>query len=221
MGDDLLFNSIFIRIVFMFNKKRQLEMALQDIPPHQNPKVDLEQYSTPSVIAADVLWNAYSIGDLEGMKVVDLGCGTGIFTIGSSMMGARESVGIDVDNEAVSIAEAQALKIGVQDKVRFVTSDIRDFSESADTVIQNPPFGAQKAKRNEADRLFMVKALEIAPVVYSFHIHETEDFVTNFFKKEGANVSHVFHYTFPIPRTYDFHRKDKVNVKVVLLRVEI
>ncbi|MGB9200903.1 METTL5 family protein [Methanobacterium sp.] len=205
----------------MFNKKRQLEMALQDIPPHNNPKIDLEQYSTPSIIAADVLWNAHSIGDIDGMKVVDLGCGTGIFTIGSSMMGARESVGVDIDDEAVSIAESQALKMGVQDKTRFVTSDIRDFSEIADTVIQNPPFGAQKANRGEADRLFMVKALEIAPVVYSFHIYETLDFVTNFFKKEGADISHVFHYTFPIPRIYDFHRKDKVDIKVVLLRVEI
>jgi putative methylase len=205
----------------MFNKKRQLEMALQDIPPHNNPKIDLEQYSTPSIIAADVLWNAHSIGDIDGMKVADLGCGTGIFTIGSSMMGARESVGVDIDDEAVSIAEIQALKMGVQDKARFVTSDIRDFSESADTVIQNPPFGAQKTNRKEADRLFMVKALEIAPVVYSFHIHETEDFVSNFFKKEGADISHVFHYTFPILRTYDFHRNDKVDIKVVLLRVEI
>jgi putative methylase len=205
----------------MFNKKRQLEMALQDIPPHQSPKVDLEQYSTPSVIAADVLWNAYSIGDLEGMKIVDLGCGTGIFTIGSSMMGTRESVGVDVDYEAVTIAEDQALKMGVQDKTRFVTGDIRDFNESADTVIQNPPFGAQKSNRKEADRLFIVKALEIAPVVYSFHIRETLDFVTKFFEKEGASISQVFRYKFPIPRTYDFHRKDKIDVKVVLLRVEM
>ncbi len=106
-------------------------------------------------------------------------------------------------------------------KTNFVTSDIKDFHESADTVIQNPPFGAQKANRKEADRLFIIKALEIAPVVYSFHIGETEEFVTNFFKKEGATISHAFHYTFPIPRTYDFHTKDKVNVKVVLLRAEI
>ena len=175
----------------MFNKKRQLEMALQGIPPHKSPKIDLEQYSTPSVIAADVLWNAHSIGDLEGMKVVDLGCGTGIFAIGSALMGASESVGVDIDGDAISIAEIQALKMGVEDKTRFLTTDIRDFNESADTVIQNPPFGAQKANRKDADRYFMVKALEIAPVVYSFHIQETEDFVTNFFKKEGADISHV------------------------------
>ena len=209
------------RIGFMFNKKRQLEMALQSIPPHKSPKIDLEQYSTPSVIAADVLWNAHSIGDVEGMKIVDLGCGTGIFAIGSALMGASEAVGVDIDGDAISVAETQAVKMGVEDKTRFLTSDIQDFKESADTVIQNPPFGAQKANRKDADRLFMVKAIEIAPVVYSFHIQETEDFVTNFFKKEGANVSQVYHYSFPIPRTYDFHTKEKVDVKVVLLRVEI
>ena len=204
----------------MFNKKRQLEIELQDIPPHKSPKIDLEQYSTPSVIAADVLWNAHSIGDIEGMKIVDLGCGTGIFTIGSALMGAADSVGVDIDGDAISIAEAQASKMDIGNKVRFVKSDIIDFNETADTVIQNPPFGAQKVHRKEADRLFMTKALEIAPVVYSLHIQETEDFVTNFFKNKGADVSHVYHYSFPIPRIYDFHRKDKVNVNVVLVRVE-
>ena len=214
-------NSQLVRDGFMINKKKQLEMALQGIPPHKSPKIDLEQYSTPSVIAADVLWNAHSIGDVEGMKIVDLGCGTGIFAIGSALLGASEAVGVDVDGDSISVAETQAFKMGVEDKTRFLACDIQDFKESADTVIQNPPFGAQKANRKDADRLFMVKALEIAPVVYSFHIHETEDFVTNFFKKEGANISHVYHYSFPIPRIYDFHTKEKVDVKVVLLRVEI
>jgi putative methylase len=213
-------NNLHNRIDKMFTKKRQLEMALQRIPPHTSPKVALEQYSTPSIIAADVLWNAHSIGDIDGLKIVDLGCGTGIFAIGAAMMGAAESVGVDVDGDAVSIAKAQASKMGIEDNTRFLTSDIKDFTESADTVIQNPPFGAQKTNRKEADRLFMVKALEIAPVVYSFHMNETEEFVTNFFKNEGAHVSHVFHYTFPLPRIYEFHTKEKVDVKVVLLRVE-
>ena len=214
-------NSQLVRDGLMINKKRHLEMVLQGIPPHRSPKIDLEQYSTPSIIAADVLWNAHSKGDVEGMKIVDLGCGTGIFAIGSALLGASEAVGVDIDGDAVSVAETQAVKIGVEDKTRFLTCDIQDFKESADTVIQNPPFGAQKANRKDADRLFMVKALEIAPVVYSFHIHETEDFVTNFFKKEGANISHVYHYSFPIPRIYAFHTKEKVDVNVVLLRVEI
>jgi putative methylase len=99
----------------MYTKKRHLEMALQRIPAHKSPKVALEQYSTPSIIAADVLWNAHSMGDIEGLKVVDLGCGTGIFTIGAAMMGAAESVGVDIDDDAVSIAKEQASRMDMED----------------------------------------------------------------------------------------------------------
>ena len=69
-------------------KKKQLEMAIQSIPPHPNPKVELEQYSTPAIIAADLLWNAYSLGDIENSEIIDLGCGTGILSIGSLLLGA-------------------------------------------------------------------------------------------------------------------------------------
>ena len=46
-------------------KKKHLEMAIQNVPSHPNPKVDLEQYSTPAVIASDLLWNAYSLDDKD------------------------------------------------------------------------------------------------------------------------------------------------------------
>ena len=45
-------------------KKKHLEMAIQKVPKHPNPKVDLEQYFTPATIAADLLWNAYSLEDI-------------------------------------------------------------------------------------------------------------------------------------------------------------
>ena len=51
-------------------KKKHLEMKLQSIPPHPNPKVGLEQYTTPSIIASDLIWNAYSLGDIENMNVL-------------------------------------------------------------------------------------------------------------------------------------------------------
>ena len=54
----------------MFKRKKQLEMTLQEIPGHPDPRAELEQYQTPSLIAADLLWNATAIGDIEGFKVV-------------------------------------------------------------------------------------------------------------------------------------------------------
>ena len=204
----------------MINKKIQLEMDLQFIPPHPTPKVDLEQYSTPAGIAADLLWNAFELGDIRGLKVVDLGTGTGIFAIGAALLGAVEVVGVDADPQAVELARAEASKIGLEELTRFISVDLLDFHEKADTVIQNPPFGAQKAHRKEADRVFMSKSLEIAPVVYSFHMLETEEFVKKFFQSKGGSITHSFYYNFPIPRIYDFHKKENINVDVVVLRVE-
>ena len=203
----------------MFKKKRQLEMTLQDISPHKNPRVELEQYSTPSVIAADLLWNATAIGDIEGLKLADLGCGTGIFTIGAALLGANEVVGVDTDSEAVSIAETESSKRNLKN-TRFVVSEITDFTEEVDTVIQNPPFGAQKSNKTAADVIFLDKALEISPVVYSFHMKKTLDFLLKFVVERNATVSHKFEYKFPIPKIYDFHTKESVEVEVVVLRIE-
>ncbi len=204
----------------MINKKIQLEMALQSIPPHPNPKVELEQYSTPAGIAADILWNASALGDIEGLKVMDLGTGTGILAIGVALLGAVEVVGVDVDPQAVEIARAVAYEKGLDKLISFIVSDVRDINEKADTVIHNPPFGAQKVHRKEADRIFMIKSLEIAPVVYSFHKLETEEFVKKFYQSKGGVITHKFYYNFPIPHIYNFHQKEEITIEVVVLRIE-
>ena len=200
-------------------RKKHLEMLLQQIPSHISPKVHLEQYTTPSNIASDVLWNAYSLGDIKDKKIVDFGCGTGIFAVGAALLGAEKVVGVDVDPDAVETARMQASKMSLEN-VNFISGDVQTFSQSADTVIQNPPFGAQKAGIKNADRIFMKKAMEAAPVVYSFHIMETEEFVEQFFGSFNGRVTCKFHYSFPIPKIYDFHQKERVNVDVVVLRVE-
>jgi SAM-dependent methyltransferase len=87
------------------SKKKHLEMILEKVPNHPNPKVGLEQYSTPATIAADLVWNAYGLGDIRDMNVLDLGCGTGLFAIASSLMGARSSLGVDIDDESIALAK--------------------------------------------------------------------------------------------------------------------
>lgn len=201
-------------------KKRHLEMILQNIPSHKSPKVHLEQYTTPAHIAADVLWNAYSLGDIEGKKVIDLGCGTGIFAIGAALLGACKVQCVEVDRDVIEIAKEQATENGVLDAIEFFEDDVQNFLGEGDTVIQNPPFGAQKAGTKNADRVFMKKALESASVVYSFHIKETEEFIGKYFMSLGGYVTHKFYYSFNIPKIYDFHKKDKINIDVLVFRIE-
>ncbi len=205
-------------------KKRHLEMALQSLPAHPKPKIELEQYHTPSIIASDVLWNAFNLGDIENKNLVDLGCGTGIFAIGSAMLGAKFINGIDIDSDALSIAEENSQKLCLENKVKLIKSDIKKISQETipdiDTCIQNPPFGSQLKVKKGADRIFMEKSLELAPVVYSFHMAETENFVENYFLNLGGKITHKFYYLFQIPKTYSFHKKETKEIEVVVVRVE-
>ena len=201
-------------------KKKHLEMKLQSIPSHPNPKVGLEQYSTPSVIASDLIWNAVSLGDIENRNILDLGCGSGIFTIASALMGANIAYGVDVDDDSIHLAEVTSQKFDL-DNVNFILSDVNDFNCSfdADTVIQNPPFGSQRKAENGQDLNFVKKAVEINPeVLYSFHMASTEEFLLKFYQDSNLNITHIFRYNFPIPKIYEFHTKEKQNVNVIAIR---
>ena len=204
-------------------RKKHLEMRLQNIPSHPKPKVDLEQYTTPSVIASDLIWNAFSLGDIEGMDIVDLGCGTGIFAIGSALMGASSSVGMDIDEESIELARKVSGKLKL-DNAEFIVSDICDFNEAlnADTVFQNPPFGSQKHADKGQDLNFVKKAIGLNPdVLYSFHMASTEEFLIKFYGDNGLDITHLFRYKFPIPRIYEFHSKEKQLVDVIVIRAEL
>ena len=201
-------------------RKKHLEMRLQNIPSHPKPKVGLEQYTTPSVIASDLIWNAFGLGDIENRGIVDLGCGTGIFAIGSALMGANSSIGVDIDESSIGLASEVSRKLDL-DNVDFIVSDICDFNDglNADTVFQNPPFGSQKKADKGQDIKFVEKAIELDPdVLYSFHMASTEDFLVKFYEDNGLDITHIFRYEFPIPKIYEFHNKEKRIVDVIVIR---
>ena len=196
-------------------KKKHLEMAIQKVPKHPNPKVDLEQYSTPAIIAADLLWNAYSLGDIADKKVMDLGCGTGIFAIASKLLGAASAIGVDIDKDSTDLASSYC------GDVNFICSDICDLENDfdVDTIFQNPPFGSQKNAKKGADLKFISKAFELSPkVLYSFHMASTEEFLISYFEKNDLEITHIFRYNFPIPKIYEFHTRESANVEVIVIR---
>ena len=196
-------------------KKKHLEMAIQKVPKHPNPKVDLEQYSTPATIAADLLWNAYSLGDIADKKVMDLGCGTGIFAIASKLLGAASAIGVDIDKDSIDLASSYC------GDVNFICSDICDLENDfdVDTIFQNPPFGSQKNAKKGADLKFISKAIELSPkVLYSFHMASTEEFLISYFEKNDLEITHIFRYNFPIPKIYEFHTRESANVEVIVIR---
>jgi len=124
-------------------KQRQLEILLQKVPKPTIPIPQLEQYMTTAPIAADIIFTAYQWGDVENKTVVDLGCGTGIFSVGVAHMGAKKVLGFDIDKNVIAAAKKYAKANALP--IRYALRNITAVHTTCDTVIMNPPFGAQKS----------------------------------------------------------------------------
>lgn len=195
-------------------RKRELEIRLQSVRNFEEPSSALEQYMTPATIAADMLFEAYSRGDIQGLKVVDLGCGTGMLSIGSALLGAGMVVGFDADPKALDIARSNASDLGVD--IDFRESPIGDVTEGADTVVMNPPFGCQTP---HADRPFLERALALSDCVYSIHMASTLGFVEDFCGRRGRSVFWRRTYKYDIPHQFSFHSREKQTVEVAAVGI--
>ena len=201
-------------------RKRDLERALSEIEAHPLPNAYLEQYTTPSKVAAETLYiTAYVYDDIIDKTVVDLGCGTGRLAIGAALLGAREVFGVDVDKIAVRVAQKNAKRMGVNEKTHWIVADIDVVKGTFDTVLQNPPFGVQ---RRRADRRFITKSLELSSTIYSFHKggKSNREFIKRFIEGHGGRVTNIFPLKMEIPRMFKFHTKKKKITQVDLYRIE-
>jgi len=199
-------------------KLKNLEMMLQRLSGFQNPRPSLEQYRTPAPLAARLLFHARMKGDIEHKTVCDLGSGTGILAIGAALLGAERVIGIETDASAVLVAQANAELLGTD--VDFITADIKDTSlpdrlGPCDTVIMNPPFGAQKV---HADRPFIDLALRLAPVTYGIFNAGSLPFVHSY-TKGRAEISEKVGGSFSLKRTFSFHTKDVQEIEVEIVRL--
>lgn len=75
-------------------KLKTLESRLEDIETFENPKIELEQYTTSAHIAACILHTAQSTyDDIRNKSVADLGCGSGVLCIGAALLDAKYCAG--------------------------------------------------------------------------------------------------------------------------------
>jgi putative methylase len=193
-------------------KKKQLEILLEGLDGFRNPVPEREQYVTPARVAAEILYLAYMHGDLG--VVCDLGCGTGALAVGAALLGAK-AIGVEIDAGALAVARNNARKLGVD--VDFVRGDVNSISlRGIETVIMNPPFGAQRA--SQGDRAFLKKALETAKTIYSLHNRGSEGFIRRFV--EPCIVQEIHRIPFPLKRCFEFHRSDVKTIEIELYRIE-
>lgn len=200
--------------------KSSLAIVLSRLGGFESPKVRQEQYIMDSEIGASALWNAYQQGDIGGRVIADLGCGPGMLGIGALLLGTKQALFVDSDEKALETAKnnisklkSEGYKLG---KADFICKDIEKLEGvKAEVVVQNPPFGT---KVRHIDAVFLKKALEIAPVVYSFHKSETKAFLERFSAQNDTKITHFFDFKFPIKATFEFHRRKIRLVNVTCFR---
>ena len=196
-------------------RKRDLEIILQSIPAHLNPKIKLEQYTIPANLAADILFHAcYTYGDIHGRSVIDLGTGTGRLALGAMILGAQSVVGIDIDLESLQTARLNSRKLELE--VDWLLSDTASLHGLFDTVLMNPPFGT---KRPHSDVKFLRAALNMGNVIYSIHKSSTISFLSRWLKDQNANFETIIETRMPIGHQFTFHTKKRYFVKVHVIRI--
>ncbi|XP_060113420.1 rRNA N6-adenosine-methyltransferase METTL5 [Heteronotia binoei] len=202
-------------------KRKELESCLQQVDGFEDPKLLLEQYPTRPHIAACMLYTIHNtFDDIENKMVADLGCGCGVLSIGSAMLGAGLCVGFDVDSDALEVFNRNAEEFELSN-IDMVQCDVCSFPEEMakmfDTVIMNPPFGTKHNKGT--DMAFLKTALRMArTAVYSLHKTSTRQHIQKKADDWKVKMEVLAELRYDLPASYKFHKKKSVDIEVDFIR---
>ncbi|PSC71671.1 methyltransferase 5 [Micractinium conductrix] len=207
-------------------KLKELESLMQDIAPFEDPKIDLEQYPTGPHLAARLLFTvANTYDEFDGQTVVDLGCGTAMLSIGAAMLGAQHVIGLDIDDDALRVAQSNVEEYEDPLPIDFVKCDVRQVGLQArlkaDTVVTNPPFGT---RRKGADMEFLRAAFALSRnSIYSLHKSSTRDYIQKFAQRElhASSAEVLAQLRYDLPASYKFHKQKSKDIEVDLWRFEV
>lgn len=60
------------------------------------------------------------------LRILDLGCGSGILAVSAALLGAESALGLDIDEASVRVANENAALNEVSDKCRFIHGELGD-----------------------------------------------------------------------------------------------
>jgi rRNA N6-adenosine-methyltransferase METTL5 len=209
-------------------KLKKLEEYLQCVDSFEKPKILLEQYITPSHIASNLLFTIQNnYDDLDGKLICDLGCGTGMLSIGAAILGSSHTIGFDIDPQALTTAKNNIDEMEISN-IDFVQCDVlSDLSfedcswhKKFDTVLMNPPFGTKK--NAGMDMKFLKIATMLSKnVVYSLHKSSTREFIQKKTKELKVDGEVIAQLRYNLESSYKFHKKSSVDIEVDVWRFSV
>lgn len=207
---------------FMKIYLKELEIILSNLEDLPNPKPELEQWTTLPRIAAEMLMFAYQMGDITGKVCADLGCGSGVLTAGLLILGAETVYAVDIDIEAIETTRknieriSEAFGLPLKNRIILMHCDVRRLNKiSVDTVVMNPPFGVEPQTKH-ADRYFLLKAFEIARVVYSLYYSSLwrRRSLERSAREHGFESKLLKTFDFSLYARFPFHKRKLKLIKV-------
>ncbi len=76
--------------------------------------------------------------DGAGQKILDVGCGSGILSIAAALLGSKEVLGIEIDEDAVEVAKENVSLNGVEEAVCIRQGDLtKGIDFRADIIVAN------------------------------------------------------------------------------------
>jgi ribosomal protein L11 methyltransferase len=67
-----------------------------------------------------------SIDDPARVRIIDIGCGSGILSIGGLLLGAKKALGVDIDAEAIRASTENASLNGLSDRIELSVGSVAD-----------------------------------------------------------------------------------------------
>lgn len=73
--------------------------------------------------------------ELAGKRILDVGCGSGILSIGGVLLGAESAFGCDIDQLAVEVARRNADLNGLKDRTAYAAGDLLEVVEGQYPIV--------------------------------------------------------------------------------------
>ena len=210
------------------SKLKNLISTLESLESFSNPKDYLEQYQTSPQISGEIfhyILNKFQ-DEISNMKIGDLGCGNGILGISAALIGCKDVVLFDIDEEIIDIAKQNVNNLELENNIQIILCDVNQIKnwkclyKKFDIIVTNPPFGIRS--QNGADVEFLKCAVNLSSqFVYSLHKFSTFNFLKKFYEKNNINDVNGFKIEYDLPKSYKFHKKNNKVIDVLCLEANV